>query len=198
MKNELKKGVKKLYLAELFSLFGGVIISIASTNLSSHKTLEAVFGLAGFALILVSSILHLVGLINLRKENKKFNEAFWTVLVIIGWAILDTIIPAIWPNWSGDPSNLLYYILQVSLSFAIIDGIRESIPAVAKLGKTTYIIYAISAFTNLAILALGDFGVAADSTPIIITGILSIIAELIYGIIIIVLLGKANSAVNKK
>lgn len=188
-KKVLHSGIGKLFVSELLTLIATLLIS-ALDLFEKNSTLWNVFTLAAPVLLVVGGILNLIGLINLRNVNKNLKEAFWLTMAMIiltfVTSVLSLINPEIFPE---DMFSLTQTVITILLVFAIIDGIREAVPEVDKLGKFALIVYAIFSIGGTVVNMIN-----AESTAVTIIAVISMVCDIIYGISYIIFLGKANKA----
>lgn len=189
--SELKKGVSKLFLSEIFMLVSSVL-TVVIESFEGKLGTQAVIAIAAFILVILSAVFNITGLGKLRKTNKNLNEAFWLTIGLVAVAVLSAVLPKVNGKlFTESTFKGTQNVIEILIGFSIIDGIREAVPAVNALGKKTLIVFGIFSICGILVEFLNK-----ESGLAIGIGIVGIICELIYGISYIIFLGKAKKAAN--
>lgn len=188
----LHGGVTKLLIAEIFSFVACVMGSFALAYgiITKSVELSVILGMIAFPILLAGAIISLVALAKMRNLNTKLAEAFWFTIGLIGVAVISAVLQAIWPTvFTSTTFEILTYILNISIVFGVVDGVRELCPAVAGIGKVTLIFYTIFQLADIIITWLNP-----ASTIATVLAVLSMVCDFIYGIFYLIFLIKSVAA----
>ena len=198
-------GVKKIYFAELLSLFASIVLIISaivmvagmsaidagaqSTGLEAVTVVAMILAFLSFAAMMVAFVFNLIGIIKASADEDQFQSAL--IFTIIGMVV--SMIPAFFPNQPivSSAMNTLTPIVQMLITIFVVQGI---INLSLKLGNSemaergnrvlwmTLLAFLLSAIASLiaTLFQASETMEIAAAVVAIIGIILSIVAYFIY------------------
>ncbi len=201
------KGINKIYIAEILSIFGAVLtivmvimasanhVNLSSSGEEAAQALQAAKIGAPFVIVavvmmlvmLAAYILNLVGIINASKDEAGFKRALWVLLASMAFSIAASILengnPRI-ANWLKVPSTLfelvvVIYVLEGIGNLASNLGKKQIVDMYAQC-RTWFMCALILAAAAQIFVSIGDTGSALNTTSGIASGLLQIAAYVFY------------------
>ena len=198
-------GVKKIYFAELLSLFASIVLvvsaivmligmgvmeeGVASSGMEAVTVVALILVLCSFAALLVAFVFNLIGIIKASSDEDQFRSAL--IFTIIGMVV--SAIPSFFPNQPvvSSAMNTITPIVQMLITIFVIQGI---INLALKLGNNelaqkgnsvltmTLLAFLLSAIASLiaTIFQANEAMEIAAAVVALIGLILSIVAYFIY------------------
>lgn len=192
------KGVKKLFIAEIFSIIV-IALTLIATVLSIVAMANGSLSLLGVAgviaiilgiLAIVALILRIVGLVNASKDEQAFKIALIAVIASLVLSVVKVFT-------SGTFAAILQLLVNLGSLVCFIyciEGIRRlaealNRPDVAKLGKSLLWMILIIGVVNIILALLSTFLGSAANVLNLLVSIASIVEEILF----IILLAKGKN-----
>ena len=204
-------GVKRIFTAEILSLLAAILgaltvmgaaftagvsrVAIASSgNVASGASLAslgftAIFGIATLVLTVIAFFMKLFGVNKANADESSFGIAFALILI----SLVLSIISAFLTGTIGSVLNILSQILNLIITWAIVNGIRNlavrlSDSAMEAQGKTVFTLLLCSYGLSIVAKLISLFAPAFAS----VLSVVALILQLVYYVLYLIFLSRAK------
>jgi hypothetical protein len=195
-----KKGIKRVYNAEILSIIAGIIAIVAAVlilvlgtvNKEGKANITDVISLISLIvagiIAIIAYFLNIVGIVNASKDSEDFKNALYVLIAGIVVSLLSTILSKKFPSLSSG-LNITENVCELLVSYYIINGCTSIAHQIGKAdveesGKRTMRLFITVWIISIAIQALGKIIERVSKTQVlsIIAGLLAIVA-LVLGLV---------------
>lgn len=193
------KGLKQIFAAQFFAIFGGIAGSLVLTHAFDGSDLaKGIFAFGSVILLIAALVVELVGLHNAGKDNANFRLAFSIALAALFVQILISALNAMFPNnFGGDGVRLLLSIITAVLSivgvYCVYRGIAECAVERGETGlaETAHVLWNIVMVTLVGIIVVCLLALVGADVAAAIIGSFVLVLGFVSDVAFLVLLGKS-------
>ena len=139
-----RKGVKKLFIAEILTIFSAILGLVATVLTAIPHVAESgpgqivliVFALTALFFIIIAFALHIFGLFQGSRDSGHFWVAFWAAIFSIIFTIVASILKGAIPSiaWLHSIFSTLAQVLNAFVIIYVISGISSMALRLGKVG----------------------------------------------------------------